>query len=379
MRSRFTFGNVSPAERREADLFVAELFGRPRRWPGHTGRRRSAFESTEAFEEGAFATIARVAREAQAALCKRHDRRPTVFEAICWGEAYFQFVSITTTFTGSSGEYRGTFWVLDDALKWIVPERFSSFVESYDPMTDKVQDWTRSPSRRRNWRLPCKPEEAQEAAALVRMGQADLPGARATSSSTERTPSLLLTPKLYDERYRQADLKIAPQTSADGVSLMTVNKKQGLDIASIRYNTLVNEAAFRISHAERTPRRMLADPGKIWALTNTAGERYKAFHTPEGKLTCKPDPAGERATPNYGWHRSPANIHDVIQPPGNCHGKGHIDYSQVFVVAAGWCEVTRPGQSAPAWVRTAEVYQSDELHPLVHPGGKLRKIKYDWL
>jgi hypothetical protein len=160
---------------------------------------------------------------------------------------------------------------------------------------------------------------------------------------------------------------------------MTMNKKQGLSIASNRYNTLVNEAAFRVSHTEPTPRRMLADPGKIWVLTNTAGERYKAFHTPDGKLTCKPDPAGERATPNYGWHRSPTNIHDVIQPPGNCHGKGHIDYSQVFVVVAGWCEVTRPGQSAPTWVRTADVYQNDELYPLVTPGGKLRKIKYDWL
>ena len=246
-------------------------------------------------------------------------------------------------------------------------------------MTGKVQNWTRSPSRRRNWRLPCTPEGAQDAAALLRMGQADLPGARATSSSTERLGSLLLTPKLYDERYRQADLKIAPQASSGGVSLMTMNAKQGLSIASNRYNTLVNEAALRITHADRAPRRMLADPGKIWALTSTTGERYKSFHTPEGRLTCKPDPAGVRATPNYGWHKSPTNIHDVIQSPGNCHGKGHIDYSQVFVVVAGWCEVTRPGQSAPTWVRTAEVYQSDELHPLVSPGGKLRKISYDWL
>jgi hypothetical protein len=69
----------------------------------------------------------------------------------------------------------------------------------------------------------------------------------------------------------------------------------------------------------------------------------------------------------------------VIQNPGNCHGKGHIDYSQVFVVVAGWCEVTRPGQSAPTWVRTAEVYQSDELHKLATYEGKLRKISYDWL
>jgi hypothetical protein len=159
---------------------------------------------------------------------------------------------------------------------------------------------------------------------------------------------------------------------------MTMNVKQGLSIASNRYNTLVNEAAHRISHADTTPRRLLADPGKIWAMTNTAGDRYKAYHTPEGRLTCKRDPAGERATPNYGWHRTPGNVRDVIQTVGSCHGAGHIDYSQVFVVVAGWCEVTRPG-GAPTWERTAEVYQSDALHPLVSYEGKLRMVTYDWL
>jgi hypothetical protein len=174
MRARFSFGNVSPAERRAAELFYAALVGRPRR-----------------------ATIGRTASEAAESLyCVRHDRRPTVFEALCWREAYFQFVPITTSFTNSSGEYGGTFWVLDDALKWIVPESFSSFVESYDPMTAKVQNWTRSPSRRRNWRLPCTPQEAQQAAAMVRMRQADLPGARAAPSGTGDEVSLLLTPKL---------------------------------------------------------------------------------------------------------------------------------------------------------------------------------------
>lgn len=189
----------------------------------------------------------------------------------------------------------------------------------------------------------------------------------------------MLTPKLYDERYRQADLKVAPQAASGGVSLMTINAKQGLSIASNRHNTLVNEAALKITHTDPAPRRMLADPGKIWVLTNTAGDHYRAFTTPEGKPTCKRDPAGHRATPNYGWHRSPANIRDVIQTVGNCHNADHIDYSQVFVVVAGWCEVTRPGESAPTWMRTAEVYQSDKLHPLVSYEGKLRKISYDWL
>lgn len=379
MRSRFPFERVSPDERREAERFFAELYGRRRpRARRPVARPSPAFDRTESADES-FASIARMAREAaESVLCKRHDGRPTVFEAICWGEAYFEFVGITTSFRNASGEYRGTFWVLDDALKWIVPERFSIFVESYDPMTAKVKNWTRSPSRRRNWRLPCTPEGAQEAAAVVKMGQADLPGARATSSSTERLGSLLLTPKLYDERYRQADLKIAPQTTDGRARLMDINRDKGLTFASNRYNTLVNEAAHRISHADTAPRRMLADPGKIWVLTNTAGERYKTYRDGD-KLKCKPDPAGERATPNYGWHRSPANIRDVIQNPGNCHGKGHIDYSQVFVVVAGWCEVTRPGQSAPTWVRTAEVYQSDELHKLATYEGKLRKIRYDWL
>jgi hypothetical protein len=381
MRSRFPFERVSPDERREAERFFAELYGRgqPRaRRP--VARPSPALDRAESADGESFASIARMAREAaESVLCKRHDGRPTVFEAICWGEAYFEFVGITTSFKNSTGEYHGRFWVLDDALKWIVPERFSIFVESYDPMTAKVKNWTRSPSRRRNWRLPCTPEGAQEAAAVVKMGQADLPGARATSSSTERLGSLLLTPKLYDERYRQADLKIAPQTVDGRVGLMEINKRKGLTFASNRYNTLVNEAAHRISQADPAPRRMLADPGKIWVLTNTAGNTYKSYTTPAGQPSCRPDPAGTRATPNYGWHRSPTNIRDVIQNPGNCHGKGHIDYSQIFMVVAGWCEVTRPGQSAPTWVRTAEVYQSDELHKLATYEGKLRKIRYDWL
>src|SRR5918995_5889102 len=123
MRSRFPFEYVSPAERREAELFFAELCGwRQPRAPRPVARSRAALDRTEGFDGESFATMARIARAAaESVLCKRHDGRPTVFEAICWAEAYFEFVTITTSFTNSSGEYRGTFWVLDDALKWVVP------------------------------------------------------------------------------------------------------------------------------------------------------------------------------------------------------------------------------------------------------------------
>lgn len=305
---------------------------------------------------------------------------PTVVEVVGRGQAHFTFVPITSRAEIGGQRYSARFWVLDDALKWIVPRESSPTTlphasEFEEPTDDDVMvikhGALRQDVRRRLWRLPCTAREAQHAADLLQTGQRELAGATAAASSSARQPSLLLTPHLYDLRFAQADLRIAPQHAG----LMKMNATKGLLVASVEYNRRVNREAKRVLDSGGTgPRRhpeLLADPGKIWAITHDIGTVRTT--------TCEnpPRPTRFRFAVNYGWHQPSGG--KILQDQGRCHDAAHSDYSQILVVVAGWCELTRPGASGPVWIQTATVYTSAELGPLVTGGGPaLAKIRYDW-
>lgn len=284
---------------------------------------------------------------------------PTVDSVVQSGKAVVDFVPIETSFTDKAGRViEGRFWVTADAIKWEVPTtpEWSWWEESEDPLTGK----------RRMCRLPCCALEAQAAADRVYRRQAELAGRRTATNSKDAAPSLLLTPRLYDLRWAQADLRIDPCSG---------HIDKPLAVGSNKMNKCVNDAARRIfalpSVFGHTP-PLLADPGKIWAITND--------------VYAKKAKDGNSAAVNYGWHvtkswrdKKSAAVTPgqfVVQGPGTAHGAQHIDYSQVCVLVAGWCEIVEPGLP-PEWKLTMDVYTHPALCKLVtHDGRPLRVRSY---
>lgn len=325
----------SPVERRNAELFWADLMGaaRPRSStrPSHPGEAESG---------------------------RARAKPPAIEEVIARAQAHHAFVPISSTMTLDGAPCSARIWISDDAVKWIVPSgsvEESSVARRFTDTVDDVMLLKHGARlegvRRRMWRLPCTAREAQRAADLIGTRQQQLPGASLPPSSTESRPCLLPTSHLYTLRFRQADLRIEPQ-----VGLMDMNVKQGLTAASLEYNRRVSQAAKRVVDARagaHGPPQLLADPGKVWVIAA--------------------DLRGNVAV-NYGWQRV---NNRPWQSEGRRHDTAHSDYSQILVAVAGWCEVARPGAGA-CWMETANVYQSAELGRLVTGDARrLTKIKYD--
>lgn len=126
--------------------------------------------------------------------------------------------------------------------------------------------------------------------------------------------AVLLTPKLCDAIWAQADIKIPPSPGAPHAT------DEAIAAHSARVSRLVAKRHGLVSTA-----------GKDWVLTNRlVGRRDKAA--------------------NYGWH-APGKywlgirLHPsetlpgigVIQPLATVHGVGHVDYSQTVRLASNRC------------------------------------------
>jgi hypothetical protein len=294
---------------------------------------------------------------------------PTVNTVVSSGEAVLSFVPIDARVLhgGSAAmpgpqQTLGRFWVTTDAIKWSVPAtaEWKLWEESDDPLTAK----------RRMCRLPCRASDAQVAADRVHRTQRELPDHRAAPDSTDAAPCLLLTPRLYDLRWEQSDIRVDPCAGFINEPLL---------VGSLKLNKCVNDGVRKALAARSTTRapRLLGDPGKIWAITNDIG----ADRTSSSGTRYK-------AAVNYGWHASkgwPGQKYQastrgqlVAQPlPGTAHSAQHIDYSQVCLLVAGWCEITLPGAPSPVWKRTEDVYRDPTLCKLVtHDGKPLRVTSY---
>lgn len=341
-------------------------------------RTRGFFEEAFGTDTGFGVRPAELPQGSQEAYApEARSRPPSVVEVIGRGEAHYTFVPIFSELTLDDGVYKAKFWVLDDALKWKVPNASSVTTlpqaadfddTSHDDVMVLKHGRRLRDVRRRLWRLPCSAREAEDAARLIRMRQRQLPGAEAEFTSRWSKKSLLLTPHLYNLRYEQADLKVRPQTG-----LMGMNARQGLTAASLEHNRRVTREAHRVHNSNASGPRLypelLADPGKIWAIHHRMGKVRK--------ITCeKPKrPTHFRVAVNHGWHKSTGRR---WQNSGTCHDASHSDYSQILLVVAGWCEFVRPGRD-PKWVRTWRLYRSKKYGALVTGGGpRLKKIRYNW-
>jgi hypothetical protein len=336
-------GPVSARDRRDADLFFADLMG-----PTRSRAREEEDDVGEA--TAAFPTL----KQAWDAEKLR---------------IVFFFKPISTTFTDASGTFKARFWVTSDAVKWKIPARERDLLAEWnrfkegDPI-DQDGDML--------CRLPCTARQNQAFANVLKLHpDPRTPGAEdglinrqaPVRSDMAPEPCLLLTPYLYSIRYQQVSCKIDP-----------IGRDTNKPIVgeAAKHNQYLNQktTAFMRARNDSYSVPSIGDPGKIWAITN--------------QMYVSRAHNGQPSAINYGWHGPRANLQSVIpglkclQSVGTTHDDRHVDYSQVCVLVAGWCEVTEPGQSGPTWVKTESVYTSARLCKLVTPdGAPLRRVRYE--
>jgi len=260
----------------------------------------------------------------------------------------FAWIRIRTAFTNAIGSYVGHFWVFEDALK-------------------------ESSSR---LRLPCRAAEAQKACDQLMVSPAELPDFGDTDV-TAKVPSLIPTSSLYDHRYRLATIKVdpCPQKITDRIT---------------RTSKLMNDCIDKqvASHPHQRFSNFVADPGKVWVLTTGISLSRAAnygFHVALGSVkrgTCPDlkDPAKKRAcfmsnrpvievAPATTNRPLDLNKQFVINGVLKGHSPYHIDYSQILVLVAGWCEIFGPKDRLPTVMRTRDVYRDTTLCRLVNHDG----------
>ncbi|MFT3768221.1 MAG: hypothetical protein QM820_22450 [Minicystis sp.] len=292
----------------------------------------------------------------------------------------FTFVRIQSAFTDATGTYEATFWVTDDALKWEIPESEALLLETWGKYHEPDPS---DANGKMLCRLPCSAKQNQEIADVITT-HPDPSGSGATDGLVEHAaeirsdmdpaPSLLLTPRLYDLRWAQADAQISP--CPQDISKPMV-------IESAKLNRCVNQQINKLMESAGATGAMpeiVADPGKIWAVTNDIyADRAETVTRRDGTTY----PYRYKVAVNYGWHGKNMPLlavtpgQTVIQSVGTRHDADHLDYSQVAVLVAGWCEVTRPGESGPTFMRTEDVYRDEILCRLVtHDGRPLTITRY---
>jgi hypothetical protein len=301
-------------------------------------------------------------------------RFPTAIQAHKANQVFWEFVCIgpfKAKLGDKSGDVEAYFWIFSDALMWAVPrnEEWKNWDESPCPLPTKPA-WGRTISNRsRLCRLPCSATDSQAVANEIKVSQAELSRSPPTGGSAPTLPkpteadaevkSLLPTAKLFDGMYEKAQVKIGFQYVDD----MT----RSLEDMSNEYQVKVNkaladkQAKVLAADPKAGPIKLLGTPGKIWAIHEDM-EIWAQKGDP-------PPPVPYVAAVNYGFHKGEATP-TVKQGADVWHDESHLDYSQILVLVAGWCLIKMPATDAapnPAWewTRTATVYLSQQLCPLV--------------
>lgn len=254
----------------------------------------------------------------------------SIVELVDKGEAVYQWRQLVVTNKDMS--MVGHFWIFTDALK--------------DKKTGR--------------RWPCSAAESQIVARKIRTTPNMLPGwvdppvehvPGKDGSKRDPAESLLLTPLLMDLRWAKA--------FAQGHAIRPYNQNVAglLAVENEKMSKAVDADLAKLKGVE-----WVADPGKIWALSNRLGEGKKS--------------PGSKAI-NYGWHWDPklAKPHQAVtsgqfvgQPVGGVHDAYHIDYSQILLLLAGWCLVGT--KDAVVAMMTKDVLTSTKSTPTVPPGGR---------
>ncbi len=265
----------------------------------------------------------------------RKTNLSSILDVIDQGLHQFEWIAIPT----SAGGLDAIFWVFKDALM--------------------------HKGTGRRW--PCSPHEAQLACGKIRSTPAGLPGwPTEASSGGGAEDSLFLTPKLMDVRWAQAE------RAGQAIEPRAQNINGDTAVENGKLNRWVD--------SQIKPGWLVADPGKIWAIANRMA----------GVII-----AGLPAAINYGWHvqtskvaisrKNPKEgtwgggpVKPAVSPPGQwCvqweemgHNTAWIDYSQLLILAAGWCVVRTSGGGTYSAERTEDVYKNTSRAALVTADGK---------
>lgn len=297
----------------------------------------------------------------------------------------FDFVRLSTEYTDTErGTYKATFWVTGDALKYRIPKSRTLLYHVWNqgkPVPDLYD-----PQGEMLCRLPARAVDQQKVADLITTHPN---GQGATSGlSGHKAPvrpdmkplgSLLLTPFLYDQRFRERPeqpLYGKPQIlEIEGPEVVASRRRHRIQTSMFNQDTsknIVEESAklhralnaeinglFAASGLNAFP-SIVATAGKCWAVTNAI---YKPMERLEKGKVFK-----YKAVVNYGWHgpahkslavtHTPARPFKIVQSVGTAHDEGHTDYSQMAYLVAGWCEVTEPGAATPKFMETETVYRT---------------------
>lgn len=259
----------------------------------------------------------------------------SIVELVDNGEAVYKWQELVVT--NKEMSMVGHFWIFADALK------------------DKKSG--------RRW--PCSAAEAQIVASKIKTTPLVLPGwvdpavdPMPGKSGSRRDPaeSLLLTPKLMDLRWAKAFAlghAIKPHNQNVAGLLAEENDKMNKEVDA--------------DLAKLKGVQWIADPGKIWALSNRLSEGKK---NPDSKAI------------NYGWHWDPklAKPYQAVTPGqfvgqsvGGVHDAYHIDYSQILLLVAGWCLIGT--KDAVVAMMTKDVLASSTFSVLVSHEGVLQYTK----
>lgn len=252
------------------------------------------------------------------------------------GDAVFEWWGIDVTFKKKPSDpsrqaFLGTFWVFVDALK----------------------------DKQTKLRWPCSAAESQIVADKIKLSQKDLPGWGEPTSEDAKLPCLLMTTRLMSARW------LVGKAAKEIVQPHTDDTWDLLIAGSRRMNKALDAEVATLGK----PSPWVADPGKIWALHRRLWDGSTA------------------GAVNYGWHVDPAAVKDghafgskvepnaaipglwLIQSAGGRHNAHHLDYSQILLLVAPWCTVTRPGEDHSITMKTADVYKSKEFACLVTDDG----------
>lgn len=303
-------------------------------------------------------------------------------------DAHFEFVRIVSVARGKvdGKEYEANFWVMNDALKWVVPaacskplDKWCSAISVYTHREDIMVPG------KRTWRLPTTVLDSLAFCELTAHAQQDPvfsnANAKILSGPVPNGHQILVLPtaKLFRLRYQQASVRLPPLARPPANHGVDVK----LTIDSNDFNKRVNEAAKATWGGRSGNPSLLADPGKAWVINHmmdrpnyeVVGARKVPFSRPNGSRECKVgfEPTNFAAV-NYGFHSGGGS---PTQPPARCHPKAHVDYSQLLVALAGWCEVRPKGGAWEFWP-TGEIYTDKNLFPLAVDGGvPLKKSVYN--
>jgi hypothetical protein len=240
----------------------------------------------------AWASTARLARSNRR--WRKKTNLSSILEVIDQGLWSADWVAVPT----SAGGFDAIFWVFKDALMHKTTGR----------------------------RWPCSPHEAQLACAKLRSTPSNLTGWPGTVPSKAAEDSLFLTPRLMDLRWAQA------AKAGQAIEPRAQNVNGDVAVENGKLNTWVD--------SQIKPGWLVADPGKIWALTSRLGGTIAGLPT-----ACK-----------HG------------------HNTAWIDYSQLLILVSGWCAVRATGTTDYAPTRTEDVYTSTTMAPLVTADGKPLKF-----